>query len=95
MSSEKIWITRLGQVLYFLGVVKIHKDGSGWSEVYRWYHPVAWILFVVFIPFFACKSGYSILDQFPFGVSEYWRKPENKEKLVWLTPKQVWYRRMD
>jgi hypothetical protein len=31
------------KVLWWLGVVRIHEDGDGWSAVFRVWHPLTWV----------------------------------------------------
>ncbi len=74
-------LSPLGHVLRFLGVVRVHEDGDICTAIFRWWHPVTWVMFVALIV--PCAfMGEKITDAFPIRVSRYFR--ENPERLKWL-----------
>ncbi|MEY2335688.1 hypothetical protein AAE485_14195 (plasmid) [Acidithiobacillus ferriphilus] len=70
-------------ILWWLGVVRIHEDGDGWSPVFRRWHPVTWVLFIALIPMCAFV-GEKIFDAVPMKVGKYFQV--HPEKLIWWTP---------
>ncbi len=72
-----------GRILWWLGVVRIHEDGDGWSGVFRWWHPITWCLFVAMIPVCAVV-GEEIFRVVPMRVGRFFL--ENPERLIWWTP---------
>lgn len=71
----------IGPYLYLTGAFRCHLDGDGISAVWRWWHPVSWIVFVIAIP--VCSFiGEKVQDVVPFSISDYWK--ENKDKLQWV-----------
>ena len=57
-------IPRIGILVYILGMVKLYKNGDGWSALYRWWHPFNFIIFIIFS--FSCLfiSGVSVQEVF-------------------------------
>ena len=72
-----------GRLLWWLGVVRIHEDGDGWSAVFRWWHPITWILFVAMVPVCAVV-GEPIFQVVPMRVGRFFL--ERPERLIWWTP---------
>ncbi len=70
-------------MFWWLGVIRIHEDGNVWSAVFRPWHPVTWMLFVVMIPVCAFL-GERIFDIVPMRVGKYFQA--HPKKLIWWTP---------
>lgn len=69
--SNNLWF-----FLWLIGVFRIYKNGSGHSTVVRGWHPITWLLVVVFIPVFAF-AGDRIQDNFCL-------RPRVQGEPVWL-----------
>ena len=86
-NSERM--TAIGKALYYTGVLRLYKDGTGYSSVLRWWNPLSWLLWlgalIYLIP--ACLVvGARLADEMPsFRVSAWWRKPEHARNLEWWT----------
>ncbi len=72
-----------GRGLWWLGVIRIHEDGHGWSAVFRPWHPITWILFISLIPVCAFV-GERIFDIVPMQIGHFFQ--EHPERLIWWTP---------
>lgn len=72
----------LGWVLLLTGTARIYDNGDGLGILFRWWHPLAWVMFISFIPVCAI-IGEKIVEVVPFRVDKWHR--ENPEKLQWLT----------
>lgn len=74
-------LSPLGKLLRAIGAVRIHDDGDGLGCVFRWWHPVAWLLWVAMLP--VCGVvGERISEAVPFRVSQWFR--DHPERLQWL-----------
>lgn len=79
-------MNKLGQMFYYLRVIRVYKNGDGFGFVWRWWNPVAW----VFAPLLFVASA--IME----GVPDTWTNRHNlgfkmdpyfvnhPEKLEWL-----------
>lgn len=71
-----------------IGAVRLLCDGDIYTPVFRWWHPLNWIIAILMAP--ACAFTHtSILDLMPFRKPAYWR--DKPEELVWWSP---WSRRI-
>jgi len=71
----------VGSLFYWLGVCRFHDDGDVVTGVYRWWHPLSWLLVVAMV--IPCAVlGEPLKDAVPFRVSKYWRN--NHDRLNWL-----------
>ena len=73
----------LGLILFYTGVVRIHKDGDGFREVHRAWHPVYWILVIALIPLCAV-AGEKLFWVLPYKLTDFWVK--NIDQLQWVYP---------
>lgn len=76
-------MTYIGMLLWALGCVRMHADGSGFSCIYRPWHPVNWLLLLLLMPLCAVM-GEKLLDIVPFRLSRFWR--DNIGQLQWVLP---------
>lgn len=74
--------TAVGKALYYLGVVRFYKDGDGHGVVFRWWHPLTWIAFILMIFVCAFVSEATVQETIPLRVSKYFR--ENPKLLKWM-----------
>ena len=85
MKRDRQWylkrIKPFGLVLWYLGVVKLFKNGDGVGVIWRWWHPITWIHFIIFIPICAFL-GEKITEVIPLRLDGYWR--EKKINIEWL-----------
>ncbi len=72
-----------GYLLWWTGVCRVHEDGDGWAAVFRPWHPLTWVVFLVMIPICALV-GEPIFEVVPMRVNPYFR--EYPEKLIWWSP---------
>ena len=72
-----------GRILWWSGAARIHEDGGGWSIVFRYWHPITWVLFITMVPVCAVL-GERIFLVIPMRVGPYFQ--EHPEKLIWWTP---------
>lgn len=75
-------------VLYFSGSLKFFKDGDGLGCLWRWWHPLTWVLapliFVLSCVMSGVPQAYKERHQIGFGLSPFWKKKENENKIEWL-----------
>jgi hypothetical protein len=70
-----------GWVVYLTGAARFHDDGDGVTGVFRWWHPVTWLLFLgLIIP--CAVVGERISNAVPLRVSKWFR--DHPERLQWL-----------
>lgn len=71
----------LGWALRWSGAMRVHDDGDGVSSVFRPWHPLSWVMWIVLLP--VCGIlGERISSVVPFRAGKYFR--ENPDKLQWL-----------
>lgn len=75
----------LGLVIWCTGCFRMHKDGDGFQSIFRWWHPMTWILMLILVPFCAIY-GEPLLNVVPLDITDFWKKPENNVQLQWVTP---------
>lgn len=76
-------MNKFGVALWATGCARLHKDGNGFNAVFRAWHPVTWILFIIMI--IPCAVlGEKITDVIPTRLSYFWRM--NIDQLQWVTP---------
>jgi hypothetical protein len=71
----------VGRVIRLTGAFRAFKDGDGVSIVWRWWHPISWLMTVILFPVCAVV-GERIAVAVPFRLSGYWRA--RREKIQWL-----------
>ena len=74
-------MTLIGRALWSAGAYRAFKDGDGVSAVWRWWHPLSWIMWAALLPICGVV-GERIADQVPFRLNDYWR--QRKDKIQWL-----------
>jgi hypothetical protein len=52
-------MTSFGKILNLLGAIRVYRNGDGHGFIWRWYHPLAWVL----APLALIASG--LLEGFP------------------------------
>lgn len=76
------------KILFYSGAARIHTDGGGIGIVLRWWHPLAWLVFLLTVIVVFLMHGASGVisvarDEVGFWVtSRYYR--EHPDRLVWL-----------
>lgn len=72
-----------GLLLWGLGAVRMHKDGQGFQEVWRVWHPLTWAaLVLVLLP--CAVMGEKLSEVVPLQLKPFWRLHSNQ--LQWVTP---------
>lgn len=78
---QKIGNRPLGWLVYATGAARWHDDGDGVNAVFRWWHPLSWVLLAaMLIP--CAVVGEPLKDAVPFRVTKWWR--ERPERINWL-----------
>lgn len=73
----------LAIAMWFTGCFRMHKDGDGWGAVFRWWHPLTWVLFIAMI--IPCAIfGEPIFNVIRLRLSPFWKV--NLSQLQWVTP---------
>lgn len=73
----------LGIVLWCLYAVRLYKDGDAVNGIFRWWHPLTWLLIIILI--IPCAiMGERITDVFPVRLNAYWRT--RRAQVQWVTP---------
>ena len=72
-------LSKLGVILYCLGCFRVFKDGDGITAVYRWYHPINWVIFLILIFFFGIPGA---IEELPFKITGYYAN--HKDEIKWL-----------
>lgn len=75
---------RPDDLIWFTGAIRLYKDGDySCSVLFRWWHPVTWLLYVVMI--IPCAIvGEAVTDVLPVKLSKFWQR--NIGQLRWVTP---------
>ena len=73
--------TIIGLLCWRLGMVRFYRDGTGYSILFRWWHPLSWIVWIVTIQICGIV-GEEVNRAIPFRLSPYWR--EHKKEIEWL-----------
>lgn len=76
-------MTRFGLLLWATGCVRLHKDGDGFKEIYRLWHPVTWLMAPVVLVLCGVM-GEKFSTVFPIRVSPFWER--HRDQLQWVTP---------
>lgn len=71
----------VGLLMWRLGAVRALKDGDGLSAVWRWWHPLSWVMWMVMLPICGFV-GERIAEVVPFRLTKYWRA--RKGEIQWL-----------
>lgn len=70
----------LGKFIYYTGVIRLYKDGTGYSCVLRWWNPLSWVCWLLTLIYLipACLIvGEKLVDEMPsFRVSKWWRRAD-------------------
>lgn len=73
----------IGVLIWLSGACRLFKDGHGFGFVFRWYHPITWILLVILTP--VCGIiGEKVTDIIPLKLSKFWK--ENIDQMQYVTP---------
>jgi hypothetical protein len=73
----------IGLLLWGLGCARLHKDGDGFRPVFRVWHPVTWLVWLVLL--IPCAiAGERIGDAVPIRLSKFWQ--QNRDQLQFVTP---------
>ncbi len=80
-SKVKTALSPFGKLLRALGVIRVYDNGDGVSAVFRWWHPLSWLAWIVFLP--VCGIvGERVNETVPFRVNKWFR--DHPERLQWL-----------
>jgi len=79
-------MNKLGQMFYYLRVIRVYRNGDGFGFVWRWWNPVSWLfaplLFALSAFFegvpYTWKTKYNV----GFGIDPYFIK--HPEQLEWI-----------
>ena len=71
------------QVLWYLGVVSMYDNGAGWAPLFRWWNPLFWFLFVIFLVPCAFAED-SITTILPVALDSFYE--QRKSQLRWWRP---------
>lgn len=72
-----------GIAIYLTGCLRLHKDGDGVSGVFRFWHPLTWIILVVMV--LPCAlMGEKLTSVVPLRLSKFWT--DNIGQLQRVTP---------
>lgn len=76
-------MSSVGLVLWFLGCVRLHRDGNGFNAVFHGWHPLTWVvLLLMVVP--CALIGEKLLNVVPLRLTKFWR--DNADQLQWVTP---------
>lgn len=75
-------LTLPAKILKYSGAARFFKDGDGVSFVFRWYHPLSWLLMIIFFPICAFTEDAKIQDTIPFVLNDYWQR--HRSNIQWL-----------
>lgn len=74
-------VTPIGQLLRLTGCVRVYKEGFHLGAVFRWWHPLAWVVWLVALQWCGWV-GEPVNEVVPFRLSPYWS--EHKDEIEWL-----------
>jgi hypothetical protein len=76
-------LSAIGNLLWFLGCIRLHKDGDGIGLVFRWWNPIS--LLVLLLAIIPCAVfGEPLLEAVPFKLSKFWK--DNMDQYQPVTP---------
>lgn len=79
LNNPKIYF--FGKFLWMTGCVRFFVDGDGHSALFRWWHPVTWLVIIGMVPVCAVV-GDKISDAVPLKLSPFWQ--ERESEISWL-----------
>jgi hypothetical protein len=82
-AASELWteLTWPGRIVRATGCARFHRDGDGYGHVFRWWHPVSWLTWLVMLQ--VCGIvGLKVNEEVPFRLSSYWR--EHRDEIEWL-----------
>ena len=71
----------LGRYLYYLGVVRPYLDGDRANAVFRRWHPLSYLVWIIALPLCGI-FGEMVGEVVPFSVGSFFKK--HPERLEWL-----------
>lgn len=84
--KDLIYTRTLLIILYFSKAMRFFKDGDGLGVLWRWWHPLTWLLapliFLLSCVMVGVPEAYKNRHEIGFGLSSFWK--ENKDKIEWI-----------
>lgn len=79
-------MNKLGQMFYYLRVIRVYKNGDGFGFVWRWWNPVAWIFAPLLFLISAVLEGvpYTWAERYTLGFKLDPYFVDHPEQLEWL-----------
>jgi hypothetical protein len=74
-------ITSIGRILWWTGCVRYYRDGSGISALFRRWHPITWLTWIVALQICGIV-GEPVNDVVPTRLRGYWR--DHQDEIQWL-----------
>jgi hypothetical protein len=80
---KDLWkeLTPVGRVMIYTGCVRFYRDGGGFGSVFRWWHPISWVTWLVTLQICGWV-GEPVNNVVRFRLSPYWR--ERRDQIEWL-----------
>lgn len=86
MSADIHGLTALGRLIRMLGAARFYRDGSGAGFVWRWWHPLAWVIaplsFVASVAVAGFPDTWRYRHEIGIGMKPWFK--ERPEDLRWL-----------
>jgi len=74
-------LTTTGKIIYYTGCVRLFKDGDGYGQLFRWWHPISWIIWIIALQ--VCGIvGEPVNEVVPMTLNRYWRV--RKKEIEWF-----------
>ena len=78
-------LSPVGRVIYWTGAARFYHNGDGAGFIWRWWHPLAWIVaplgFIASVVMVGLPETWSDKHALGFGMNPYFVK--HPDKLVW------------
>jgi len=81
LQPYKDLVTPFGRFLRWTGCVRYYRDGDGANAIFRWWHPVSWIVWIVALQICGFV-GERVMDQVPFRLQGSWAN--RPDEIEWL-----------
>jgi hypothetical protein len=79
-------LNRIGRAIKATGAMKCWKDGDGVAFIWRWWHPLSWVLIplmlIASVLFSGIPETWNYREDLGLRLSDYWRERKDKREFI-------------